>query len=408
MMDISFREHQIWAPFLHKYPPTTVDAAETQVIRMLIWSHSYRAGYKYLIRLTDWQLTMLAEMHSANMGRLDAEHQALLIDLGARLYLKRIDIAIKDARLPIREAKLNAERAEVQARIDALEADRAQLLVLQTKIDRARADAEARIAELTAQIEMEMVRRSEIDVEEAQTKLQKAETELQIVEAALFALEYQLGVTDAAIDLLLEDVNQAKTSAQNAGLEADIAGKELIGLHQSIEQARLAADEAALDADESRQDAAEARDTADQRNLEADQFRQEILFPIEASISADDVAEMIARLNRALTNIHKTGDIGSAQSNLDSAQITDAVNRILEQVDAAQHQSALTELSDDFKDRLADQLLSIRETLASHKLTIESTQQTEATFNADHVIAVAELLATANISNQLMHRIGTV
>ncbi len=406
-MDISFRERQIWQPFLHQYPPMTADVEAVHVHRMWIWSHSYRAGYQYLTALTDWQLAMIAEIHAGDMRRLDAEHQALLYDLGARLYLKRIDIAIKDDRLPIREAKLNAEKAEVQARIDALEADRAQLDVLRTKIERARADAQARIAELKAKIQMEGVERAQIDVEEAKIKLQQVETDLQIAEAALLALEYQLGVTEAAIDLLMEDVTQSKREAQNAGLEADIAAKGLVHIEQSIEQARLAADQHALDGDESRQEAAFARDAADQENLEADQFRQDVLFPIELAMAGDDEAEMRAKLNRALSNIHKAQDIAEAQEDLDQARIEDSVKRIMDRLADAEHQTAMTELSDQFKDRLAEALRQIREAVASRRLTVESTRQTESTFNADHVIAVAELLATASISNQLMHRIGT-
>ena len=232
------RETTIWPPFIHTNP-FDHDVAGMRKIIFGLYAMTYRQGFAYLEEVTAEELQRLLDQYEASMAELDADQQALVIDIASRRYVDAIDRAIKQAGLETKARGLDAKEIEVGYKEDALEVDRAELQTKREQIQLAKDKAEVAIKELEAKIQLEGLEQKMAEVDVARRQLELQKTILAAVEAALKGINIQISIADAAYDLVAMDAEKAKLIADLSTLDAQIARTFLAKLELNIDQAEL-------------------------------------------------------------------------------------------------------------------------------------------------------------------------
>jgi hypothetical protein len=144
-------------------------------------------------------------------------------------------------RLNTKQRRIDAANEEIDYRIDALEADNAELETKRIQIDLEKEKADMEIKEIENKIRLEEIEQDFIAVEISNKQIDLARTEARILDSALKALNIQLAIVQVGLEITETDVRKTNYQADIAKIYADIAQKELGSQGLAVDEAELAA-----------------------------------------------------------------------------------------------------------------------------------------------------------------------
>lgn len=392
------RGRSIWPAFKYQLPQLrSVNVSEREVIFGL-YSGAYLHGFSYLREVTYEALAQMIQAYNQAMAELTADEQRTVIDVTAKRYTEMQTLAAKDAALLNKERKVVQKTFEVDAKFEALEADRQALSSKLTELYVAKAKSDTLLKELDAKIKEQELDSAHVDAEITRQELIALRANLDVLETGIRALEIQAQVAEAAyrmaavevrkvelesdigriaLDTVDVDVRKAQTEADTARLKAQKESESLTASELSVEQA---------------QTIAQAKETELLKN-KVPLFDQRIASAaIEIKVTIPKLSEAIAKENAAdlqsqeTRNQHQVADYGNRQRSYE--------NR--------------TELSNTLTN------MEIENHLAEKKM-IDSNADSRSSYDDARVAAnkkkhegaekAALIMAFANITNTLTHQI---
>jgi len=225
-----------------------------------LYSGAYLNMHNYLQDIEAVSLSDMLANYNMQLAGLDTDETVLLNSIVAKRYLAGIDVLISDQKLATGELKRQAEEAEWDAKMAALETDRAALITLATKLAAEETKTEAKIAELQAKIATEEAALSLAEIEQTEKEIQLAQEDLKILRSAIEIGKIQTAVVQQGMEVietelrkqrLIVDIAQLRNQiARTTKLEADL---DIAVAHVAASTAELAAMEAELAAIEGRE-----------------------------------------------------------------------------------------------------------------------------------------------------------
>lgn len=372
----STREKTIWPAFIYagRFDPD-VTAMRNTIFGL--YTMTYRHGHAYLNDITSEELQRLLDQYEAAMSELDAEEQAVVLDLASRRYVDAVDRAIKQAGLVTKSRDLDAKEVEVGYKEDALDVDREELQTKRDQIQLAEDKAENTIKELETRIELEGLDQAQVEVDKSRRQLEFQRTQLAVLEAAIKGIDIQIAISEAALNLVELDAEKSRLIADAASLDSQIAKTALTELELEIDEEELSA--ITYDITETltaRLAALEARkDTAEKeiKGIENQQDR-------EADLRRAALDEQIARTQAALQRL---------------------ADREAEALARGQMKIADAEQEKLIASQTTDNQVEIAEIRAKVPAKRASSQKTVSNAAVD----AASTIASANIVNTLTHQI---
>jgi len=371
------RERTIWPAFLYN-GPYAVPTENERAIIFGLYAGAYKHGHNYLGDIEAEELQRLVDAHDNNMAELSMKEQSLVLKIAAKRYVFNVDLLIAQENLETKRHKLTAGEEELDTRIAALEADRAELNTLRTRITIAKEVAENEVKKLEAQINLEIVNGEYVDLEIAEKQLAAARAELKVLTTALRGLEIQVAITDTSLRIVEAEASKYQYKADVAGIDARIAGLDLTKDQLSVDQAELEAMEYEIDNLPNKRieliESQGASTEAEIAGIAIDQAKQ-------LELHTEKLGEMIARLT-AQKQVNDNREI-SAEVRKDILIAGNTLDKAL---------------------ALNDKLSVLREALK--RTDIDSAQINAAYTSYRYAIQVAEMLAAADITNILTHTIS--
>ena len=373
------RERTIWPSFVYN----TIFPAVATVDRAIIfglYAGTYKHGHNYLSDIETEDLQRLVDAYDNNMSHLDMEEQSLVLDIAAKRYVFNVDLLIVQEKLVTKRHKFDADEQELDARIEALEADREELETLRLKITIAQELAENKVKELEAAISLEIVNGEYVDLEIAEKQLAAARAELKVLTTAMHGLEIQLSIVETSLNIVEAEVSKSQLKADMAGIDARIADAGLAGERLEIEQEELAAMEyeinnlydKKIELIESGNEIIEAEIAG----VETDQVKQLALY-------TENLGKMIATL------------VAKKQEN-DNQEMSAGIKK-----DISLSGNTLNKLL-----ALNDKLSFLNE--ATKRTKSDIARQLTYLYHYLNAVNVAEMLAASDITNTLTHEISGV
>jgi len=371
------REQKIWPTFLYSAAFNAEQAVERATIYGL-YSGCYLNMHNYLSEIEATDLDNLLSDYNSKLAELDNQETIVLNSIVAKRYLANIDVLIHDQKLETGEQKRQAEETEWDAKMEALEADRAALVTLATKLSTEEKKTEARIAELQAQIAAEETNLSLAEIEEAEKEIALAEMGLKITRSAIDIQKIQVAIVEEGVKLIETELQKQRLIVDIAETENRIARTEVM---------------------ESQLDVAEASVTAARAELEAMQAELEIILSREAVIDAE-----IA--HQASLVAHVTA-MGSLKQQLLSLQTAEHMQKLEAQAEqnktANEHRTALSQM--DISHAESNRAISEADTKANSNIAAAHIAAAAALMEAN-IAAATEATETSIVTN-LTHSIGS-
>lgn len=215
------RESRIWPRFLYPLIMTDDQVIESTMIFGL-YHNAYLNNMAYLEDIEATALANLLNDYNTKIAGLTNEETVLVLAISSKRYLAGIEKQINDYKVETKRQEVVAESAELEAKIDALTADRAALITLQTRLETEVIKSAARIVELEALIDTEAVNLALVDVEVAEKEIQVEKIKLQIIKVGQEALRVQIRIVEAAIDIIEVDEKVARIRVEIVRLLEDM------------------------------------------------------------------------------------------------------------------------------------------------------------------------------------------
>lgn len=253
------REQKIWPAFVTSAAFNAAQAAERAQIYGL-YSGAYRNLHNYLTDIEATSLENLLDDYNSKVAGLDNQETILLNSIVAKRYLAGIGVVMHDQKLATREMKRQAEEAEWDAKMEALEADRAALATLQTKLSAEEKQTEARIAELQAQIAVEEAQLDLAEIEKTEKEIRLAEMDLKILRSAIEIAKIQTAIVEEGVNLVDIELRKQRLRVDIAQLRNQIIRTSTMEAELEAATANVAAAQAELEAMEAELAAIEARE----------------------------------------------------------------------------------------------------------------------------------------------------
>ena len=369
------REAKFWGPFTYSLAFTASQTTDRVVIFGL-YANAYNNQHGYLVEVEAAELLNLLNEYNVKMSNLTAQEQIATTEIVAKRYLAAIDRNIHDEKMITKTQEVLAENAEWDAKIDALEADRAAIETLATKVTAETDKTAARIAELQAYIETESYSLDAVDIESTEKEIQSARVDVQILDAANAVLKIQMDIVNAGLELIDTDLKIARTKVDLEGVKRDIARTSIVEKELDVAIANTAAAEAGKDVYASRVAIAE-------KHLEAagkDVDLYESLVSHEEEIGPKRVGELEAEQARRITGI---------SDHENNAVFTQTVKK-----DAA-----------DFDLQTAENKGEAQETVDANKVSVMANQVVDNQTRNMAATTAAYTLSQADIATTLSHYI---
>jgi len=372
------RERSIWDPFVYNGPFSTQMTADRSIIFGL-YAACYTHGFNYLNDISAEDLLKLLDVYNANTSALDNEGQILVLEIAAKEYVKTIELQIKEMALKTKRKKIAADETATDIKIDALEADRAELTTKQIQIDMAIEDANLKIQELEQRIDLESINQQLIAVEITQKEIEALRTEQRILLAAQEALAIQLAIVEIGIEEARINVQVKENQADIARIHADIAARGLTEDELEIDQTELNTMEyLTTDVWAARQVLQQARkDTIGN-----------VITDVDTHIT-EAVSLNTARLQEAIERI------AARKAALDDTLNSTYMTQNIHQAD------------DDTRETIASFDAASRREIAVKRTEIQTERRSNALWAAYSAIEAAKYLASADIVNTLTHQLGS-
>lgn len=239
------RETRIWKPFSYSFPFNDNQISDRITIFGL-YANAYLNGQKYLKEIEEEELANLLSDYSSKISELSAQEQIVVADIVSKRYLAGIDKLIHDRKMATKQAEIDTESAIMDAKIDALDADRAALTTMAAKVASETTKTTARITELQAYIAQEGINLSLADIEVVEKEISSARLDNQKLDTANEILRIQIETVETAQELIDIDLRIARTRVDIAETNRAIAKIGLLADDLTIEKARTAIEEAGI------------------------------------------------------------------------------------------------------------------------------------------------------------------
>jgi hypothetical protein len=374
------RERTIWPSFVYAGP---FDADVTGMRKTIfgLYAMSYRHGHASLDEITSEELQRLLEQYEAAMSELDAQEQALVLDMASKRYIDAIDRAIKQAALTTKSKNLDAKEIEIGYKEDALDVDREELQTKRNQIQLAKDKAEVAIEELETRIELESLEQQYVEVDKSKRQLEHQRAQLSVLESVIKGIDIQIAINEAALQT-------AEISADKSKLQADIATIESQIARAGLIEKEIEVDEAEIDAIE--HDLTEMRE-AKLGPVGLHEKRKEILEEEKGELEKYDerLDVLYTEEDQELTN--KENAVKDRLKDKD----TEAAARLDIRIDDVDQDREFSETKKIHRISIANERAKIPAKRASAQKKTSSA-----------AIAAAEKIASANIVNTLTHQIA--
>ncbi len=239
------REMKIWPAFVYSAAFEAGQKAERALIYGL-YSGAYQNMHNYLADIEATNLENLLDEYNSKVAELDNQETIVLNSIIAKRYLANIDVLMNDQKLATRELKRQAEEAEWDAKMAALETDRAALVTLETKLSAEGKKVAARIAELQAQIATEEAALSLAEIEKTEKKIQLAEMDMKILRCAIEIAKIQTAIVEEGMNLIETELRKQRLRLDIAQLKNQIARTATMEAELEVAVANVAAATAEL------------------------------------------------------------------------------------------------------------------------------------------------------------------
>jgi len=286
------REQKIWPAFIYSAAFNAEQNAE-RVLVYGLYSGAYRNMHNYLADIEATSLENLLDDYNSKVAELDTQETMVLNSIVARRYLAGIDVLMNDQKLAVRELKRQAEEAEWDAKMEALEADRAALATLQLRLSAEEKRTEARIAELQSQIAIEEMSLSLVEIEKTEKEIRLAEMDLKILRSAIEIAKIQTSIVQEGMNLIETELRKQRLKVDIAQLKNQIARTSTMEAQLDVAIANVAAARAELAAMEAELAAIESR----QAIIDAEISHQADLM--EHATTMGDLRESLLELQTA-------------------------------------------------------------------------------------------------------------
>ena len=239
------REAKIWKPFGYSFPFTSDQIAERLTI-MGLYACSYLNNHKYLREIETEELAYLLADYNSKLAELTMQQQIVVADISGKRYLASIDKLIHDQKMITKEQGIDYDNALMDAKIAALESDRAALATMAAKVTAETEKTQARIAELEAYIQIEGINLSYVEIEILEKEIRSAKLDNEKLQIANEILRIQVETVEAAMQLIDIDLRIASTKVDIAQTQRNIAKLGLLQDDLLIEQAKTSIEEAGI------------------------------------------------------------------------------------------------------------------------------------------------------------------
>ena len=194
------RENGIYTPFTQCFIGTFDSAKRT--ILFGLYANGFENGFAYLVGISAERLQQLIDEYESNMAQLDAEQQKSVLEIASKRYMEVLDQQIHDQKMIEKQAQIDVESLEFDAKEDALDADRAALETLGEKLTQAITKTDTEISVLEARLAEEETNLAYVEVDILQKELAVKKTNLQILEAGVKGVSIQLDIQNVAIQTI--------------------------------------------------------------------------------------------------------------------------------------------------------------------------------------------------------------
>jgi len=392
------RGRTIWPAFKYQLPRIVAVHVAERAIVFGIYSGAYLHGYSYLREISYEALAQAVAAFDQAMAELTADEQRTIIENAAKRYVHDQTMAANDAELLNKEKKVEQKTAEVDAKLEALEADRMAIDTKRTEFEVAQAKARTQIKELEARIQEQELDGKQVEAEIERQRLIAEKARLDVIEVGIRVLEFQAQVADAAYRLSMVDTKKSE-------LEADIAGIELDTEEVAAQVADLEADTARLKAQTAKEslvaselEVAKAETTA--YRAETELVKEKVtLFADRIAALNDELTSVIPKLSQAITD-EKDADL-EAQEARNEHTVSEYVNR------KASYEAKGT-ASDTIlaKQQSADQYeIGVIQAHSADRQTLYNARVNSQKLGYSGAEEAAKIMATADITNTLTHQV---
>lgn len=233
------RGRSIWPTFQYQVPGLLAVHISDRAVVFGVYSGAYLHGYSYLGEITYETLAQMVLAYNQAMAELTADEQRSIIDVTAKRYIEDQNLAAKDAALLNKERKVVQKASEIDAKIEALEADRQALATKITELDVAQHKAATLIKELEAKIEEQVLDSAHVEAEITRQQLIAQKAQLDVIETGIRALEIQAQIAEAAYRLGSVAVRKSELESEIGRIELDTVEVDLRISQTEADTARL-------------------------------------------------------------------------------------------------------------------------------------------------------------------------
>ena len=393
------RGRSIWPVFQYQTPGLLAVHISDRAVIFGVYSGAYLHGYSYLQEITYETLAQMVLAYDQAMAELTADEQRSVIDVTAKRYIEDQNLAAKDAALLNKERKVTQKSSEVDAKIEALEADRQALATKITELDVAQHKAATLIKELEAKIEEQVLDSANVEAEITRQQLIAQKAQLDVIETGIRALEIQAQIAEAAYRLGSISVRKSELESEIGRIELDTVEVDLRISQTEADTARLKAQKETEALVETELTVAKA-ETASYRR-ETDLVKQKgPLLDNRIEAANVEITTTIPKLAEAITQ-EKSADL-AAQESKNQHTVAEYENRHLGHEEKVKTSNLLKDLE--------------TANHATEKAMIDLNANNRAAYDAARVWAnaekiagaeqAAEIMSKANIVNTLTHQIG--
>lgn len=371
------REQKIWPAFLY-----SADFNATQVVERVqiygLYSGAYLNMHNYLADIEATSLTDLLADYNSKLAGLDTDETIVLNSIVAKRYLAGIDVVMHDQKLATGELKRQADEVEWDAKMEALNADRAALETLETKLSAEEKKTEARIAELQSQIAVEETNLSLAEIEKLEKEISLAEMDLKILRSALEIEKIQMAIVEEGMKCIETELRKQRLIVDIAQTKSQIARTTVM---------------------ESQLEVAEADVAAARAELAAMEAELEVIIGREAIIDAE--------IAHQASLIEHVTEMGSLRGDLLSLQTTERVRNLEDQVTKNEIANANREAVSDLEitHAYSDQRITASDNNAQWRVAAAHVQSAMKIMEAN--IAAATERVETSIVTELTHAIST-
>jgi len=252
------REQKIWPAFIYSAAFNAAQKTERTLLYGL-YSGAFLNMHNYLTDIEATSLENLLDDYNSKLAGLDIQGTLLLNSIAAKRYLAGIDALLNDQKLATRELKRQTEEAEWDARMAALETDRAALATLATKLSTAQKQTEAKITELQTRIAIEGMNLSLAEIEATEKEIQLAEMDLKVLRSAIEIAKIQMAVVQEGLELVEIELRKQRLKLDIADVQNRIARTTAMEAELDVAEARVSVSMTELEAMEAELAALEAR-----------------------------------------------------------------------------------------------------------------------------------------------------